>query len=135
MTFGHLHIKNEIGVFGENAAVDLLKNKGFRILERNWKMGHLEVDIIAEDKTTIAFVEVKTRTSVFGKRPEEFVDKDKRHHMVSAANVYIKTKRSTKAPRFDVIGILTDKDKSQILEIEHYEGAFIPKLRAYGVQI
>jgi len=135
MAFGHLHIKNSIGIFGENAAVDLLKQKGFRILERNWKMSHLEVDIIAENKTTIVFAEVKARTSVFGRRPEEFVDMEKKRHMVTAANVYLKITRSTKAPRFDIIGVLTDKEGKEIVEISHFEDAFHPKARVYGVQV
>lgn len=135
MAFGHLHIKNSIGIFGENAAVDLLKKKGFRILERNWKIGPLEVDIIADNKDTIVFAEVKTRTSIFGKRPEEFADKEKQRHMVSAAKAYIKCTRCTKAPRFDIIGVLADKDCKEIVEVSHLEDAFHPKARVYGVQI
>ena len=133
MAFGHLHIRNSVGLFGEKAAVDLLKKKGYKILEQNWKIGHLEVDIIAENKTDIAFVEVKTRTSVFGRMPEEYVDRTKQHRIKCAANAYIKAKQCTKNPRFDVIGILTNESCDKILYINHLEDAFQPRVRTYGL--
>ena len=54
-------LHNELGKWGEDVAANLLKQKNYRIVQQNWRMGHLEVDIIAEDCQTIAFVEVKTR--------------------------------------------------------------------------
>lgn len=132
--FSHLHIRNSVGLTGENEAVDLLEKKGYRILERNWKMGHLEVDIIAENKEVIAFVEVKARTSDF-KRPEQYVDAAKKHRMQSAANVYMRATRSGKSPRFDIIGVQMDKEKRNILSITHLENAFMPVLKSYGVPV
>ena len=53
----------------------MLEKKGFRIVERNWRMGHLEVDLIAESRKEIVFAEVKARTTTYGgKMPEEYVD-------------------------------------------------------------
>lgn len=134
MAFGHLHIRNSVGLFGEKTAVDLLRSKGYKILEQNWKMGHLEVDIIAENKTHIAFVEVKTRTSVFGRMPEEYVDRTKQHRIKCAANAYIKAKNCNKIPRFDVIGVLANGNCDKILYINHIEDAFRPRLKTYGVR-
>ena len=79
-----------IGQKGEQIACEIMEAKGFKIIQRNWKMGHLEMDIIAGNKTDIIFVEVKTRTSTFGGQPEEAVDLLKRKRMVAAANAYIK---------------------------------------------
>jgi len=132
MFFGHLNIRNSVGLFGENAAVELLKRKGFRIVERNCKIGHWEMDIIAENKDVIAFVEVKTRTSVYGRNPEEYVDARKREHLTRFANAYVKMRHITKMPRIDIIGILKEKDTNKILEINHIEDAFLPRVRTYG---
>ena len=66
---------NIIGQLGEKEAADIMRKKGFRVVETNWRFSHLEMDIIATNRKEIAFGEVKTRTSTFGdKRPEEYVD-------------------------------------------------------------
>ena len=59
-------VTNPIAIIGETEAAKMLEAKGFRIVERNWRMGHLEVDLIAESKNEIVFAEVKARTSTFG---------------------------------------------------------------------
>ena len=74
-----MFVTNPIGIIGEAEASKILEKKGFRILEHNWRMGHLEVDLIAENRNTIVFVEVKARTSTFGDiRLEEYVDENKK---------------------------------------------------------
>ena len=55
---------NIVGKIGEETACQIMKKKGFRIVETNWRFGHLEMDIIAINRKEIAFVEVKTRTSL-----------------------------------------------------------------------
>ena len=116
------------GQKGEQIAAELLEKKGFKIIQRNWKMGHLEMDIIAGNKTELAFAEVKTRTSTFRGRPEEAVDILKQRRMVAAANAYIKYYREERKLRFDIIGILMNK-LGEIVEITHLENAFQPKLK------
>ena len=121
---------NTIGACGEKIAVEMMKKKGFRVVETNWRFGRLEVDIIATNHNEIAFVEVKTRTSTFGdKRPEEYVGYTKKRHMTVAANVYIKKNKINLRPRFDIIGILLDSNTQEIKEIKHIEDAFIPPMR------
>ena len=110
------------GQKGEQIAAELLEKKGFKIIQRNWKMGHLEMDIIAGNKTELVFAEVKTR------RPEEAVDILKQRRMVAAANAYIKYYREERKLRFDIIGILMSK-LGEIVEITHLETAFQPKLK------
>lgn len=116
------------GQKGEQIAAELLEKKGFNIIQRNWKMGHLEMDIIAGNKTELVFAEVKTRTSTFRGRPEEAVDILKQRRMVAAANAYIKYYREERKLRFDIIGILMNK-LGEIVEITHLENAFQPKLK------
>ena len=55
---------NEIGKWGENLACDKLTSEGWAIAERNWREGHLELDIVAISADTIVFAEVKTRASM-----------------------------------------------------------------------
>ena len=118
-----------IGQIGEKMAAKLLEQKGYSILQRNWRMGHLEMDIIAANKKEIVFVEVKTRTSMFsGKMPEEAVDILKRRRMVAAANAYIKYYKEERIPRFDIVGILVNK-AGEIKQISHLENAFYPSLK------
>ena len=117
-----------IGQKGEQLSAELLEKKGYKILHRNWRMGHLEMDIIAANKTEIVFVEVKTRTSTFRGQPEEAVDIVKRKRMVAAANAYIKYYKEERNPRFDIIGILINK-AGEIEQITHLENAFLPPLK------
>lgn len=124
---------NIVGNIGEEFACQMMRKKGFRIVETNWRFGHLEMDIIAVSRKEIAFVEVKTRTSTFGgKRPEEYADELKRRRMAAAANVYIKMNRIELVPRFDVIGLLINPATHEILEQTHLEDAFLPPQRTIG---
>lgn len=124
---------NIIGQIGEEAACQIMKKKGFRIIETNWRFGHLEMDIIAVSRKEIAFVEVKTRTSTFGgKRPEEYVDELKRRRMAAAANAYIKMNSIDLVPRFDIIGIVMNPDTHQLIEQTHLEDVFLPPQRTIG---
>ena len=108
----------------------MLEQKGFKVLEHNWRMGHLEVDLIAEDKKTIVFVEVKARTCILnGKMPEENVDEIKMRRVIAAANAYLKYHRIEKQPRFDVVGILVDRNTNEITYRSYVEDAFQPKTR------
>ena len=123
-------LHNTIGKIGEQYAADILMKKGYKIECTNWHMGHLELDIIASNNREIAFVEVKTRTSLFGGvMPEEYVDQTKQARMVAAANAYIKYNKIEKLPRFDIIGLLVNKETGELLQQNHLENAFTPKLR------
>ena len=123
-------VTNPIGIIGEAEATKILEKKGFRVIEHNWRMGHLEVDLIAESRKEIVFVEVKARTSTFGdKLPEEYVDSDKKRRMIAAANAYIKHYNVDKRPRFDIIGILVDADTKEVTYRGHMEDAFQPSVK------
>lgn len=112
------------GYTGEEMAVNFLFQKGYRILERNWRCGHLEVDIIAEKDDYLVIVEVKTRkSSAFGE-PEVFVDRQKQQRLIRAAMYYAKFKCVTKEIRFDIISVINSLEHQ---EINHIENAFKPR--------
>ena len=124
---------NIIGQKGEEIAAKIMRKKGFRVVDTNWKCGHLEIDVIAVNKKEIAFVEVKTRTTSFAdKRPEEYVDEVKRRRISAAANAYIKQHQVCLTPRFDIIGITMDPDTYTIVETTHIEDAFLPSQQVIG---
>ena len=122
--------KREIGNFGEDAAVKFLKRKHYKILERNYTAGKLELDIIAKTRKEIVFVEVKTRSVLsldympYG-RAADAVDLDKRRNTVSAAYAYMRQNPSKLNMRIDVIEVYLDKnsEKPKILTINHFENA------------
>jgi len=123
-------VTDPIGIIGEAEAARMLEKKGFRVIEHNWRMGHLEVDIIAENREEIVFAEVKARTTTYGdKIPEEYVDINKKRRMTAAANAYIKHNHIEKAPRFDIIGILVDAKTQKVTYRGHWENIFQPQLK------
>ena len=124
---------NIIGQIGEELAAKIMRKKGFRVVDTNWKFGNLEMDVIAVSRKEIVFVEVKTRTTSFGsKRPEEYVDELKRRRIAAAANAYIKYHKIELVPRFDIIGITMDADTHEVKEVTHLEDAFLPPQRTIG---
>ncbi len=112
---------NEIGQKGEELAVNYLLGNNYTILERNWRFGKAEIDILAWLNGTLAVVEVKTRsTDVFG-NPESFVNKIKIDLLVKAVNAYCEQKAIDADIRFDIISVLLQKE---VTTIEHIENAF-----------
>ena len=113
---------SDLGKAGEDLAVEYLVNKGYRILERNWRSGHKEIDIIALDGNTLVAVEVKTRKSNTYGEPDIAVGAMKQQMLVWAADAYVRYKNLDIDVRFDIISILfTETDQ----KIEHIEDAFI----------
>ena len=112
----------ELGKKGEQLAVNYLINKGYKIVERNWRFQKAEIDIIATKDKTLISVEVKTRsTNDFGS-PQDFVNKKKIKLMVSTMNEYILNKDLDIELRFDIIAITKDKSS---FDIEHFKDAFL----------
>ena len=97
---------NELGRWGEELAAKYLEGQGYEIVERDWKSGHHDLDIVARNEKVLAIVEVKTRRNRLFGDPEEAIDYKKRLSLQSAINHYVKS-HSIKAPvRFDVITIV-----------------------------
>ncbi len=112
---------NQLGTIGEQAAVDFLKANGHNVLERNYRCGKAEVDIVSQDGKFIVFSEVKTRSNQAFGLPEEFVDKKKRLLMKKAADGYMQQQNRDNEIRFDVISVTHDKGK---LTVYHIKDAF-----------
>lgn len=120
---------NLLGEEGEKIAVQYLKSKGFIIYHTNWRMGHLEVDIIGEDKGELVFVEVKTRSSDEYGRPEEAVDFQKEKDIITVARVYLENLQLEVDARFDIISIILNNEVSNLT---HFEDAFSPMNFEFG---
>ncbi|MBO5951504.1 MAG: YraN family protein [Bacteroidaceae bacterium] len=113
---------NELGMTGEAVAVDYLLNNGYEIVDRNWRSGHKEIDIIAAKNGMLVIVEVKTRKNSQYGNPEDAVTGRKIRRIVTATDAYLRLKMIDMQVRFDVITILI-KDNS-VLSIEHIKDAF-----------
>lgn len=104
-----------LGKFGEESAIDLLKTNGYRILARNYKTKLGEIDIIARDKDTVCFIEVKTRHSDRFGLPQEAISRSKQRHIAKVALVFLKENNLLdKRARFDVISIMHSEDTSKL---------------------
>jgi len=99
--------KKELGKKGEEIALRFLKKRGYRIIKRNYvcKMG--EMDLIAKEKDTLVFVEVKTRTSTTFGPPQLAVNSSKQRQLSKVALSFLKEKQiEDMKARFDVVAIL-----------------------------
>lgn len=120
------HIRT--GARGEDAACEFLKKNGYSIITRNYRAGKSEIDIIAEDRKNIIFVEVKTRTakkdSPYG-RPSDAVNRAKREYIIRGAREFLRRygKKDRRPTRFDVIEIYVAPG-GDISEIIHIKDAF-----------
>jgi len=112
---------NDRGSEGEAAARRYLEEHEYLILETNWRVGHLEADIIAYKDNRIVFVEVKTRSSEEFGNPESFVDRKKQLAYIRLANAYILQKNRSEEARFDIISVLVDKEG---YKVKHLVDAF-----------
>ncbi len=113
---------NDTGKQGELLAVNSLKDKGFEILETNWRFKNLEADIIAKKDDCLVIVEVKTRQSAYFGEPETFVNKQKQKNLIKTANEYIERSKLEVEVRFDIISVIIGKQQHQI---NHIEDAFL----------
>ncbi len=105
----------EFGKQSEDAAIKFLKGRGYKVIRRNYKTKFSEIDIIAEDKGVICFVEVKARHSRLFGEPAEAVCAAKQRRISKAAICYLKENNSLEHPaRFDVISLLYIKDPPEI---------------------
>lgn len=118
---------NDLGKWGEEVAAEFLASNGYTILERDWKDGHRDIDIIARTADeTIVFVEVKTRTFDAIAKPEDAITKQKIKNIGKAANAYVKAYQLWNELRFDVITIIGNRKENA--QINHIADAFNPLL-------
>ena len=115
--------KKNMGDFGENAAEEMLRSKGYRILERQYrtKFGELDIIAVTPDESAVVFAEVKTRRNIEHGLAAESVSRTKVARMVKSAQQYLFENPVEADFRFDVIEVYTDLGG---LEINHIENAF-----------
>lgn len=123
-----------LGKLGEDIAADYLEKNGYSIVSRNQRVAKNELDIIAEDKDCLVFVEVKTRSCLYPESgqygiPSRAVDVSKRKNTVKAARDYLYSHHTEKQPRIDVIEVYILDQKSEfktptVLKVNHIRNAF-----------
>jgi len=117
--------RKELAKRGEELAVKILADKGYKIIERNYRFSHGEIDIIAidpKDECTV-FVEVKARQNLEFGEPEYAITKNKQKQVRKIAELYLYEKEIREINcRFDVIAILFEDLNNPI--VNHYENAF-----------
>ena len=110
-----LNRRQKFGEESESIAVSYLKKQGYKIIEQNYRTKLGEIDIIAREKDTIAFIEVKSRKSKNFGSPKWAVTPKKQRKISMVALWYLKTTmQSNVKARFDVVSIISSKDKPSI---------------------
>ncbi|RZS99063.1 YraN family protein [Aquimarina brevivitae] len=112
---------NELGKKGEKLAIALLEEKGYTILEKNYRYRKAEVDIIATKNEILVAAEVKTRSTPEFGNPQDFVKPKQIQHLVAAMDYYITENDLDLELRFDIVAIIENKLGRRI---EHIEDAF-----------
>jgi putative endonuclease len=101
----------QTGRLGEQLGGVFFVNKGYRVLEKNWRHSHWEVDIIAEKNNVLHFVEIKTRRTKKYGQPEEKVGTKKIKNLINAAEEYLYLHPEWKRIQFDILSITILKDE------------------------
>ncbi len=111
----------EFGKMGEQMAAKYLTDKGYIILEHNYRRGHLEIDLIALDGDELVIVEMKSRAYDTILQPEDAVDHKKRLALIRLANEYVKTHNRKENVRFDIVTVVSKEGGA---EIKHIKNAY-----------
>jgi putative endonuclease len=111
--------RQEVGKQGEEAAQKFLKKRGYRIRETGFRCRHGEIDIIAQKKDYLVFVEVRTKSSLDFGTPEESITQTKKERLIASALTYTTTHENLPPLwRIDVVAIeLDEKGKTQRIEL------------------
>ena len=124
---GDSYYRRNLGRKGEDIACRFLESKGHTILERNWRYGHLEIDIISFDAEGIHFVEVKTRRKSIQAPPQDNVDVAKQRKIARAAQAFLRSSGGMLMKNaeccFDVVAVTFSGEEATT---EYIENAYIP---------
>jgi len=109
---------------GESIAVSFLTTKHFRIITRNYRARHGEIDIVARDGNTLVFIEVKTRTSLLYGSPKSAVNAAKLNEVIRTGQYYVMEHPGThKAIRIDVVSIMLNPKTLKAESLEYIRSA------------
>ena len=111
-----------LGRRGEDVALEYLLRCGLHLVQRNWRAGHLEVDLIMEDTRTLRIVEVKTLNAGDGFDPADNVTREKRLKLIRAAKAYYAQHPTFKEIKFDVVTVLVDA--GEVVKVNYLPDAF-----------
>ena len=119
---------NELGKQGEQAAWEFLIAKGYTVRETNWRIGKLEIDIVAQEPQAnrLHIIEVKTRSNTEHYDPMQAITRTKIRNLVNAAAGYISQYQLKMSVQYDVMII---EGKAPDFTIHFYPNAFQPPLR------
>lgn len=117
---------NELGKKGEQIARSYLEEKGYHILEINWRFKQTEIDLIVMKDEVLVFVEVKTRIGDYFGYPEDAVSRKKQTALQRGSAAYIHLHQYESELRFDIISITFREEGAY--ELYHIEDAFFPGL-------
>ncbi len=116
-----------LGELGERVAERWLRARGWRVLQRRFRSGHRDIDLVIEQNGVVAFVEVKCRTGLAFGSPIEAVNWFKQRQIQRSASHWVEMHgRPDETYRFDVIGVLVDGDR---VRVRHVENAFQLSIR------
>jgi len=117
--------RRELGQIAEDHAARYLASRGYRIRDRNFRLGSgPEVDIVAERKEVLVFVEVKSRSAVDGFSPRNQVTPWKQRQIIRAASMYLQVKEGReRIMRYDIVEVYLTPE-GRVRKIEVLEGAF-----------
>ena len=113
--------KIELGIKGEDLAESFLKEIGYRILKRNYRIGHSDIDILAKDESTLVFIEVRTKSMEDRGMPEDTLTAKKLRRMKKTAELYMAFNHYEGSARLDAVCIVLDKT-GRIRHFKHYMG-------------
>lgn len=109
-----------LGEWGESVAANYLQNRGYKILERNWRCARGEIDLIVNAGDVLAFVEVKTRKSRAMGTPEEGLTAKKSLKLIELAQTYMLEKNIDVDWRIDMVAVECDADGT-LIRCDHLE--------------
>ena len=113
---------HQLGNSSESHAASFLERRGYRIIARNFRVGHKEIDIVARQRNTIAFVEVKARSDIGCGHPLEAITWKKRREIAQVAHAWIdRHGQPALIYRFDAIAVIW---RGHVYTIEHIENAW-----------
>ena len=114
--------RRDTGILGEKLAQDFLRKRGFRILETNYRCPEGEIDIIAQDKDCLVFVEVRTKASHNFGTPEESITRAKEKRMIAAAQRY-RQAQNNPLPLWRIDFVAVELERGKPIRIELIENA------------
>ena len=112
-----------VGKLGENIAREYLKNKGYNIIEQNYRTKYAEIDLIAKKDNALVFIEVRTKTGEQFGTPEDTINRDKKRKLRMNSMAYIARKKWKGLYQIDAVCIVLNPNQ-KLERLNHYENIY-----------